>query len=248
MLDFRTLFFVALALYGASVLVTIARPVLGRWPLVAGSAVHLLAMVLRGIEIHFFPLSNKMESFATAALAIALVAVATWRPSRAYGLVMLAALLAAMAGAATFPMEVTYPSPLLLTVWYPLHIPLSFLSYALWTGAAAAAVAFAVDRADAWVVQMERHALWGFGLWTAAMVCGGIWGVLAWGAYFLWDPKVLWSLILWFHFASFVHVRLTPSLRSRTWVRPVLAWLGLCWVLVAYVGTSFFFGDSSHAF
>ena len=36
--------------------------------------------------------------------------------------------------------------------------------------------------------------------------------------------------------------------RFRPWVRPALAWIGVAWVIVAYVGTSFFFGKSSHAF
>jgi hypothetical protein len=43
-------------------------------------------------------------------------------------------------------------------------------------------------------------------------------------------------------------VHLTPSLFPRPWVRPVLAIVGFVWVLVAYVGTSFLFGRSSHAF
>ena len=43
-------------------------------------------------------------------------------------------------------------------------------------------------------------------------------------------------------------MRLTPSLHERPWVRPALALLGVAWVYVAYVGTSFFFGASSHAF
>ena len=80
------------------------------------------------------------------------------------------------------------------------------------------------------------------------MVTGGVWGVVAWGAYFMWDPKVIWSVILWFHYAAFVHVKLTPSLQSRPWARPALAAAGFVLVLVAYVGTSFFFGRSSHAF
>ena len=57
-------------------------------------------------------------------------------------------------------------------------------------------------------------ALWGFALWSLSMICGGVWGVVAWGAWFLWDPKVVWSVILWFHSATFVHLRLTPSLAS----------------------------------
>jgi len=58
---------------------------------------------------------------------------------------------------------------------------------------------------------------------------------------------MVWSVILWFHYANFVHLRLTPSLATRSWIRPALASIGLLVVLVAYVGTSFFFGDSNHA-
>ena len=32
------------------------------------------------------------------------------------------------------------------------------------------------------------------------MVAGGLWGVGAWGAYFLWDPKVIGSVILGIHY------------------------------------------------
>jgi hypothetical protein len=45
-----------------------------------------------------------------------------------------------------------------------------------------------------------------------------------------------------------VHVKRTPSLAPRPALRPALAILGFVWVFVAYVGTSFFFGRSTHAF
>ncbi len=59
---------------------------------------------------------------------------------------------------------------------------------------------------------------------------------------------MIWSVILWFHYAAFVHVKLTPSFQPRPWARPALAVVGFLLVLVAYVGTSFFFARSSHAF
>ena len=95
---------------------------------------------------------------------------------------------------------------------------------------------------------VDRLALQGFALWTLSMICGGFWGVVAWGGYFSWDPKVVWSVILWIHYASLVHVGYAPSLRRRAWLRPALALVGVALVLVAFVGTSFFFGRSSHAF
>jgi ABC-type transport system involved in cytochrome c biogenesis permease subunit len=214
----------------------------------AGAGVHLLALVLRGVEIGFFPLTNKHESFSAASLAFALVVAATWQPRRMYAVPMILLALAAGGVAISFPLELNYPPPLMRTIWYPLHVPLSFAAYALWGGAAAAGLTWFQCRERSWLGQVDRLALWGFGAWSLGMITGGFWGVVAWGAYFLWDPKVIWSVILWFHYAAFVHIPLTPSLRHVHWVRPAVACVGLVFVFIAYVGTSFFFGDSSHAF
>jgi ABC-type transport system involved in cytochrome c biogenesis permease subunit len=228
--------------------VTLLRPRFARPVLAAGVVVHLAATVARGVAIDFFPLTNKMESFNAAALAMGIVATVAFRPARVYLVPLLVALGAAMGTALAFPGDLRWPPPLMRTIWYPLHIPLSFLAYASWAAAAAAAVAWWVRREGAWLGLVDRLALWGLVLWSLAMVTGGIWGVVAWGAYFMWDPKVIWSVILWFHYAAFVHVKLTPSLQARPWARPALAVVGFLFVLVAYVGTSFLFARSSHAF
>lgn len=193
-------------------------------------------------------MTNKTESFSAASLAIALVALLTWTAVRSYLVPLLALALAAGGAAAAFPKELREPGGLLRTLWYLLHVPLSFLGLAVFLAAAAAALAWLATRDRAWLQRVDRFALQGLGLWTAAMIFGGVWGVVAWGAAFLWDPKLIWSVILWFHYSAFVHVRLTPSLQSRPWVRVALAGLGVAWILVAYVGTSFFFGRSAHAF
>jgi ABC-type transport system involved in cytochrome c biogenesis permease subunit len=242
------LLWAAAGAYGLAVAAALLRPRLARAALAAGVAVHLAATVGRGLAIEFFPLTNKMESFNAAALATAIVAVVAFRPSRAYLLPVLAVLAAAMAAALAFPGDLRWPPPLMRTIWYPLHVPLSFLAYASWAAAASAAVAWWAHREGEWLGLVDRLALWGFVLWSLAMVTGGVWGVVAWGAYFMWDPKVIWSVILWFHYAAFVHVKLTPSMQPRPWARPALAAVGFLLVLVAYVGTSFFFGRSSHAF
>ncbi len=243
------LLWAAAAAYGASIAVAAIRPgAVARALLVAGALVHLASTVGRGLAIGFFPLTNKMESFNAAALAVAVVAAVAWRPARAYLLPLLAVLAAATGMALVLPGDLRWPPPLMRTIWYPLHVPLSFLAYGTWAAAAAAAVAWWSDADGEWLGLIDRLALWGLVLWSLAMVTGGVWGVVAWGAWFMWDPKIIWSVILWFHYAAFVHVKLTPSMQPRAWVRPALAAAGFVFVLVAYVGTSFFFGRSSHAF
>jgi len=241
-------FYVASALYALAWLVTWARPAWARWLLGTGAVAHLASTIGRGWVIGYFPLTNKYESFSAAALAMAVVALASWQRDRLYDLILLTLLGALLLAACSFGLDLTYPIPILVTPWYPAHVPLSFLAYGAWAAAAAASAAWWRSRDPAWLRRIDRLALQGFGLWSVSMICGGVWGVLAWGAYFMWDPKIVWSVILWFHYASFLHVRLTPSLRPYPWVRPLLAVIGLILISIAHVGTSFLFGDSSHAF
>jgi len=256
----ETLFYSTLAVYGAALGLSLFEPRYARYLLAAGCAIHFAATFARGWAIEFFPLTNKLESFSAAALALAIVTVVTWRDVRLYVVPLLALVCAALYAALSFPHDLSFPPPLMQTIWYPLHVPLSFFAYALWAAAAAAGAVWLLQPAvvpgakgeskgdPTWLARVDRLALYGFALWSVSMICGGIWGVVAWGAYFMWDVKIIWSVILWFHYASFIHLRLTPSLFSRPWLRPALALLGFAWVLVAYVGTSFFFGRSSHAF
>ncbi len=241
------LIYAAAGLYAIGLLVTLARPAWGRWPVALGALLHSIGTVIRGVLISYFPLTNKFESFSAFALALAVVAAFSWKPRRLYTVPILLVLGAGLAAAHGFGPALTDAPPLMRTIWYPLHVPASFFAYGLWTAAAAASLVWLQVRDQEWLERINDLALWGFGLWSFSMICGGVWGVLAWGAYFLWDPKVLWSVILWFHYATFVHIRLAPSLQSRPWLRPTLALVGLGIVFVAYVGTSFLFGNSSHA-
>ncbi len=241
-------FYAALLLYLTSLIASLLRPTIARPFLIAGALLHLAATAWRGWAIAFFPLTNKMESFSAASLAIALVTLLYWRNARLYLVPLLALACASLIVALRFPVALNYPPPLMRTIWYPLHVPISFFAYATWAAAAAAGACWFRERKTAWLLLVDNLSLVGFGLWSFSMICGGFWGVVAWGAYFLWDVKVIWSVLLWFHYASMIHVRLAPSLAGRPWLRPALALLGFLWVLVAYVGTSFLFGRSSHAF
>jgi len=240
--------YAALAFYAAALAASLARPQIGIWLAGIGAVVHFGAMLGRGWAIGFFPLTNKLESFSAAAFALACVTVLTWRDVRLYVVPLLALVCTALLTALSFSLDLSFPPPLMQTLWYPLHVPLSFFAYASWSAAAAAGLVWFRSRDPAWLDRVDRLALTGFGLWSVSMIFGGVWGVVAWGAYFMWDVKVIWSVILWFHYASFIHVRLTPSLYSQPWVRPALAMVGFVWVLLAYVGTSFLFGRSRHAF
>jgi ABC-type transport system involved in cytochrome c biogenesis permease subunit len=47
----------------------------------------------------------------------------------------------------------------------------------------------------------------GFPLLTLGLILGSCWGKLAWGDYWGWDPKELWSLASWMVYVGYFHFR-----------------------------------------
>ena len=66
----------------------------------------------------------------------------------------------------------------------------------------------------------------GFVLWSFTLVAGAIWAEHAWGRYWGWDPKEVWTFVIWVVYAGYLHARTT-----RGWAGARAAWL----VVVAYV-------------
>ncbi|NQU76713.1 MAG: cytochrome c biogenesis protein CcsA [Planctomycetes bacterium] len=56
----------------------------------------------------------------------------------------------------------------------------------------------------------------GFPLLTLGLVLGATWGKMAWGDYWNWDPKELWSLATWLIYAIYLHFRYTFGERFKT--------------------------------
>src|SRR5918996_2129386 len=52
-----------------------------------------------------------------------------------------------------------------------------------------------------------RTIAFGFPIWTFAVIAGAIWAEQAWGRYWGWDPKEVWSFITWVVFAAYLHAR-----------------------------------------
>lgn len=53
-----------------------------------------------------------------------------------------------------------------------------------------------------------------FPIWTLGVIAGAIWGEQAWGRYWGWDPKEVWSFIVWVIFATYLHARATRGWRG----------------------------------
>ena len=80
----------------------------------------------------------------------------------------------------------------------------------------------------------------GFAFFTVATFTGALWAAEAWGAYWSWDPKEVWALIVWLNYAVWLHLRFIRGLRGQ-----VAAWwalVGLLIVTFAFVGVNMFLG------
>jgi len=62
----------------------------------------------------------------------------------------------------------------------------------------------------------------GFVLWTFTLIAGAIWASRAWGRYWGWDTKEVWTFIIWTIFAGYIHARAT-----RGWRGSRSAWLAI---------------------
>jgi cytochrome c-type biogenesis protein CcsB len=69
-----------------------------------------------------------------------------------------------------------------------------------------------------------RTIVFAFPIWTLAIVFGAIWAEQAWGRYWGWDPKEVWSFVTWVVFAGYLHARATVGWRGRR--AAVLALIG----------------------
>jgi ABC-type transport system involved in cytochrome c biogenesis permease subunit len=77
------------------------------------------------------------------------------------------------------------------------------------------------------------------------MIFGGVWAYLAWGTYWLWTPKELWTVLLWLFYSLYLHARLMGWWTGRPAV--VLGIAGFGVVMFTYLGVGLLM-KSSHAF
>lgn len=55
----------------------------------------------------------------------------------------------------------------------------------------------------------------GFVLWTFTLIAGAIWAEHAWGRYWNWDAKEVWTFVIWVIYAAYLHARSTRGWSGR---------------------------------
>lgn len=60
-----------------------------------------------------------------------------------------------------------------------------------------------------------RLVIFGFPIFTFAVIVGAIWAENAWGRFWGWDPKETWSFIAFIVYAAYLHARATAGWKGR---------------------------------
>ncbi|PPF73982.1 c-type cytochrome biogenesis protein CcsB [Pseudoclavibacter sp. Z016] len=217
------------------------------WLTIAAFVVHLAATTLRGIAADRVPWSNMFEFSMTSTLLIVLVFLLArfWADVRFLG-TFITGFTVITLGIATlgFYVDVVPLAPALQSVWLVIHVFVASLATGcLAIGAGLSAAQLLQTRRVARVraglptklkllsalpdaVRLENLAyrinIIGFILWTFTLMAGAVWAERAWGRYWGWDTKEVWTFIIWVVYAGYIHARAT-----RGWRGTPSAWLAI---------------------
>jgi cytochrome c-type biogenesis protein CcsB len=132
--------------------------------------------------------------------------------------------------------------PALQSWWMKIHVPANFVGYGSFALSAMIGAAALLARRGILARRlpplqvlddvMYKSIAIGFAFFTIATILGALWAADAWGAYWQWDPKETWALIVWLNYAAWLHMRQLKGMRG-----PVLEW----WALIGLLVTTFAF-------
>jgi cytochrome c-type biogenesis protein CcsB len=222
---------------------------------------HATGVVTRGLSAGRVPWGNMYEFAISASLAVAIVYLAFERRYKLRWLGLgVTALISAVLGLAVLTLYVPAGPlvPALDSYWLVIHVSAAAIAGGAFTVGAMASILYVIkSRAEQRALAGEPmpgplrrlpasaaidavaykvHAF-AFPLWTfGVLVAGPIWAEHAWGRYWNWDPKEVWSFVVWVIYAAYLHARATAGWRGRkAALVAVVGWLAF---LFNFVGVN----------
>ncbi len=223
---------------------------IARATVLAGLVLHVGAVVTRGIAAGRAPWANLYEFMLVGGLVAVVVLLVVQRekviPFLGTAVVGIVVLFLAVAQV-NFFVPADGVQPALQSYWLVIHVGVAVIATGVFTVGFVAAILqmLRASRAEGSARLAGRRWGWldatgtpsaleslsfrlnavGFVLWTFTLIAGAIWAEHAWGRYWGWDPKEVWTFVVWVVYAGYLHARTT-----RGWAGRRSAWL----VVVAY--------------
>ena len=199
-----------------------------------GFVLHTLSILIRTIESGHFPLSNLPEalSFFSWGMILAYLVLDYWYRIHILGSFILPLAFFSLVSATAFPNEIKSLQPNLNSTWFGIHTTFSVLGGVAFTIAFTVGMMYLIqekllkskrfnvlyyklpsldllDHLNQWAISL------GFPLLTIGILAGALWAEDVWGAYWVWDPQRIFTLVTWLFYLGMIHGRLTIGWRAR---------------------------------
>ena len=186
----------------------------GRILFLAGFLVGCAALVYRWVHVGHIPLQNLFEVFLCLGVVVYPISIFCSRVLRVGGSAadMLIGVVVLFPAGFIFSAEPQQLPPALQSWLFGPHVLVYMLSYILMAKAAVQATLRLAGRVMVDDLLSPEEATYrmvcaGFPLLTLGLVLGSVWGQNAWGDWWGWDPKELWSLASWLVYVGYFHFR-----------------------------------------
>ena len=217
-----------------------------------GAAFLIAGIVMRSLAVHRPPLGNMYE-FDLVGTAFLLVCFLGWslrKDVRWLGaFVTLPAVLFIMLAALVYYTEASKLMPSLQSYWLSIHVTVATLSVGLFTIGFVITALYLAQKTreergksggflrslpDSETLDRLAYGVHiiAFPLWMFTVIAGAIWAQVAWGRYWGWDPKEIWTFIIWVFYAAYLHSRATSGWTKRR--ATYVALVGMLCVILNY--------------
>ena len=238
---------------------------------ILGATIHAAGVVTRAFGSGRVPWGNMYEFLTTGAfVAVAVfLLVLIRRDLRFLGTFVIGlAIIMLVAASVAYWTPVGHLVPALQSYWLLIHVSIAVLSSALFT------LTFAMSALQLVQAHRQRTIAAGgedklgfmrlvpsalslenlsyrintiaFVGWTFTLMFGAIWAEKAWGRFWGWDTKEVWTFVIWVVYAGYLHARAT-----RGWTGTRAAWLSivgyLCVIFNFTIVNQFFNGLHSYS-
>jgi cytochrome c-type biogenesis protein CcsB len=227
--------------------------------LAAAFAVHLAALLLRYFIAGYTPITSLHESLSFFALCTAgfFLFLRSVHKIDELGAIFAPAVAILLIAALTISGQVRPLPPVLQSYWLPVHTVFAFIGNAIFLAGFLVSLVYLLTERSIKKKTMRglthrfpsletldrvnyKCMSYGFPFLTIAIITGSLWAELAWGSYWSWDQKEIWSLITWIVYAILIHNRLAIGWRGRRTAYMMIA--GFVSVLFTFVGVNLFLG------
>jgi cytochrome c-type biogenesis protein CcsB len=231
---------------------------------VIGWGVHLAELVTRGMAAQRLPWGNMYEFVSAICFAAvtAYLILLVRQNVRFLGAFLMVAVVIGLGVATIWLYDDPGPlRPALHSYWIGIHVTAAIIATGTFTVAAVTTLLYlVVARREAQVAaatgsagasgflgrfpsadRLDRLAnritMFGFPIWTFAIIAGAIWADSAWGRYWGWDPKETWSFITWVVYAGYLHARATAGWKGHK--ASVIALIAFACLLFNFFGINY---------